>query len=87
MNIKLNIERLILDGVPLERRHWPLVQAAVEKELARLLTTHGLGGEWQSGGAVPRVSAPSFRLANDNPPSKLGQQIAGSIYGSIGGGR
>ena len=84
MKIKLHIDRLILDGLPLERRHGPLVQAAVEKELARLLAAHGLGWEWQSGGAVARVSAPGFRLANENSPSRLGQQIAGSIYGRIG---
>jgi len=87
MKIKLHIERLILDGLPLERRHGLLVQAAVEQELTRLLATHGLDSEWQSGGAVPRVSAPAFRLANENPPSRLGQQIAQSVYSSIGGKR
>jgi hypothetical protein len=84
MKIKLHIDRLILDGLPLERRHRPHVQAAVEEELTRLLAAHGLGREWQSGGTVPRIRAPSFQLANANPPSRLGQQIAGSIYGSIG---
>ena len=53
MRIELHIERLILDGLPLEIRHGPLVRAAVEKELTRLIAAHGLGHEWQSGGAVP----------------------------------
>jgi hypothetical protein len=87
MKIELHIERLILDGLPVERRHGRLVQAAVEKELACLIGAHGLAREWQSGGAVPRVNAPSFGLANETLPSRLGQQIAQSIYASIGGRR
>ena len=87
MKINLHVERLILDGLPLERRHGPLVQAAVEEELTRLLGAEELGGEWRSGGAVPRLNAPGFQLANENPPHRLGQQIARSIYSSIGGKR
>lgn len=57
MKIELYIDRLILDGLPLEKRHAPVVRAAVEKELTRLLFAQGLGHEWQSGGAVPKVRA------------------------------
>ncbi len=84
MKIKLHIERLILDGLPLGRRHGPQVQAAVEKELTRLLASQGLGRAWQSGETVPRVSAPSFQLARETPPHRLGQQIARAVYSSIG---
>ena len=41
-NIHLHIERLILDGLPIERAQGPHVQAAVEAELSRLLTENGL---------------------------------------------
>ena len=41
-NIHLHIERLILDGLPIECAQGPHVQAAVEAELARLLTENGL---------------------------------------------
>lgn len=84
MKIQVHIERLILDGLPLERRQGPLVQAAVEKELTRLLTVHGLGREWQSGGAVPRKRAAGIRLVNAIDPTGLGRQIARSIYSGIG---
>jgi hypothetical protein len=84
MKIKLHVERLILDGLTLERLHGPLLQAAVENELARLLGAHGLGHEWRTGGAVPRARAPGFRLANEHTPNRLGQQIAQSVYSSIG---
>jgi hypothetical protein len=87
MRIVLDIERLILDGLPLEKRHGLKVQAAVEKELTSLLAARGLDHEWQSGRAVPRVHASGFQLANENSPNRLGQQIARSIYSGIGGKR
>jgi hypothetical protein len=87
MKIQVHIERLILDGLPMEKRHGPLVRAAVEKELTRLLTVHGLGHEWQSGGAVPKVRASGIQLSNETQPTRLGQQIAGSVYSGIGGRR
>ena len=87
MKIDLNIERLILDGLPLDKRHAPVVQAAVERELTRLLTLHGLGHEWQSGGAVPRVRASGIHLRQETHPKWLGQQIAQAVFGGIGGRR
>lgn len=87
MRIELHIERLILDGLSLEKRHASLVRAAVEKELTRLIAAHGLGHEWQSGGAVPRVSASGFQFANEIHPTRLGRQIARSVYSGIGGRR
>ena len=49
-NIHLHIERLVLDGLPIDRGQGPHVQAAVEAELTRLLTENGLdatlGNRW-----------------------------------------
>jgi hypothetical protein len=82
-DIHLHIERLILDGLPLERSQGPHVQAAVEAELTRLLTASGLGEQFQSGGAVPSVRAPEMQVTN-NGSTQIGQQIAQSVYSSIG---
>jgi hypothetical protein len=84
MNINLHIERLILDGLSLERSKGPHVQAAVEAELARLLTANGLGEQFQSGGAVPSVRAAGIQLENGSSSIETGQQIAQSVYGSLG---
>ena len=84
MKIQVHIERLILDGLPLEKWQGPLVQAAVERELTRLLTAHGLAHELQSGGAVPQVRANGLQLANATHPTRLGQQIAQSVYSGLG---
>ena len=84
MKIHVHIERLILDGLPLEKGQGPEIQAAVERELTRLLTAGGLGGQWQSGAAVPRIRASGMQLANVIRPNRLGEQIGQSVYSGIG---
>jgi hypothetical protein len=83
-NIHLHIERLILDGLPVERAQGPLVQAAVEAELARLLTENGLGVAFGAGGVVPGIDANGIQLSPGSSPAQLGRQIAQSVYGGIG---
>ncbi len=84
MNIDVHIERLILDGVPVAHSQRPLLQAAVEDELARLLVADGLGPELLSSGALPAVRPGGMQLTNDGNPIRLGQQIAQAVYGGIG---
>ena len=84
MNINLHIERLILDGLPIGSLQGPLVQAAVEKELGRLLSAGGLHASLQSGIAVPSVRAGAVSLNGGNNPKQIGQQIARAVYGGIG---
>ena len=82
MNINLHIERLILDGLPVEAGHGAAIREAVETELARLLAGEDSANHL-SGGAVPSVRAAEIRLAQRDTPGQLGRQIAGSIYGGI----
>jgi len=84
MNINLHIERLILDGLPIESLQGPLVQAAVETELGRLLGAGGLHASLKSGIAVPTVRADALSLSPGNNPKQIGQQIARAVYGGIG---
>jgi hypothetical protein len=84
MNINLHIERLVLDGLPIEARQSALVKEAVEAELTRLLQANGLSAGLQSGGAVPNLSAESIQLSTDKNPTRMGQQIAQAVYGGIG---
>jgi hypothetical protein len=80
MNINVHIERLILDGLPVARHEGPLVQAAVEAELARLLAVDGLANSLMSGGATSAVSGPEITLRGNHNPARLGQQIARAVY-------
>jgi hypothetical protein len=87
MNINIHIERLILDGLPIAHSQRPLMQAAVEAELARLLAADGLALNLLAGSVLPSVSGGSIQLASDGNPKTLGQQIAHAVYGGIGGSR
>jgi hypothetical protein len=62
------------------------LQAAVEMELARLISEGGLTAGLQSGGAYAHVPGSSIQLKGDGNPGALGQQIAQAVYGSIGSG-
>ncbi len=84
MNINLHIERLILDGLPIEPRQRAQVQAAVETELARLLVAGGVNSGLLSGGALPSLRAGAIQLTNESNARQLGTQIAGAVYGGIG---
>ena len=84
MNINIHIERLILDGLPITHNQGPLVQAAVEAELARLLAADGLASSLQAGGSLHRMPGGSIQLMGDGNPNTLGQQIARAVYGGIG---
>ena len=87
MNIQLHIERLVLDGLPLERGQGPALQAAVEAELARLLTENGLAESLAQGGAMRSLRGGDIQLAAGGSPTEMGTRIAGAVYGGIGGGR
>ena len=85
MTINVYIDRLILDGIDLGPRESAQMKAAVEGELSRLLRNGGLGSSLQSGGAFPSVSADSIHLSGECNASRLGKQIARSVYRGIGG--
>jgi hypothetical protein len=84
MNIHFHIERLILDGLPITRRQGPLVQAAVEAELARLFAINELTPNLMAGGVVSSLHAGGVQLAHDGTPKQLGVQIAGAVYNGLG---
>ena len=84
MNINLHIERLVLDGIPLGPGQRPLLQAALETELSRLLTSGGLSDSLQLGGALYNMKTSGIQLAHEGNPAQLGEQIASSVYGRIG---
>jgi len=84
VNIKLHIERLVLDGVNLAPNQRHVLQASVETELTRLLTEGGLSPNLAQGTALPRMSTNGLQLTDGNNPMQLGQQIAQSVYKGIG---
>jgi hypothetical protein len=86
-NIHVYIDRLILNGLPVDRIQAPHVQMAVEAELRRLLVQNGLSTELRAGGRVPSVGANAIQLTTGSNSSRMGTQIAQSIYSGIGNKR
>ena len=84
MNVKLHIEKLVLDGIDLAPEQRRQLQAALEAELGSLLTAGGIGADLAAGAMVPSVGAKSLEMSGDGNPAQLGRQIANSVYGGIG---
>lgn len=84
MSIRLHIDQLLLDGVAIPVSQQPALQAAVEAELSRLLTTHGLAPSLLQGGEIAPLQGPVMEIAPDTPPTQLGTQIAQAAFRRIG---
>jgi hypothetical protein len=84
VNINVHIERLLLDAVDVQYGQRHLLTAALETELARLLSEGALAPMLSSGGALVRINAPSIQINHGIGAADIGRQIAGSIYGGIG---
>ena len=87
MNIRLHIERIVLDGLPVDRTQSGRVRAAVVNELTSLLTTGGLGPECIASGAVPSVRGRDLLVEKGSGASEVGKQIARSVHAGIGRAR
>jgi hypothetical protein len=87
MNVKLHIERLVLDGFPLSAAQGAAVKTALETELSHLMSQHGISPDLQQRQFLPRVRPALFQPAREASPRALGKQIARSLYGGIGKAR
>jgi hypothetical protein len=84
MKLRLHIERLVLDGLPLEGRHGVVVGREISRELERLLREQGLGSNMKTSGAHWRIESGSLDLQEKSAPVTIGRGIAQSIYAGIG---
>lgn len=82
MKIHLHIERLVLDGVPVDEPR--VLRGALERELTCRLMEGGLSPDLRSGGAVPSVRGGAIELGQGSNSARLGTQIAGAVYPGIG---
>jgi hypothetical protein len=82
MKIHLHVERLVLEGVPVEHPH--ILRKALEQQLTGRLREGTLSPEISSGGAVPYLHGGTVELGQGSHPARLGTQIAGAVYRGIG---
>jgi hypothetical protein len=83
MSIRLHIDHLVLDGLPVSPAQGAQVKAAVEAELGRLLSERGVAREFQSGIAVPSVNAGGMHVPRGASAGAIGTQIARSVFSGV----
>jgi hypothetical protein len=83
MNIHLHIERLILNGLPLEAAQGPAVQAAVETELVRLIADRGLAPGLKQGGAFAYARGGDFNATPGDTSVNFGEKISRAVHGGL----
>jgi hypothetical protein len=81
-NIELHIEELLLQGF--DPRDREAIGRAVQLELTRLLTEHGMPQALAQGVIVPRLDGGALSLQNTRS-EVVGTQVAQSVYGAVGG--
>jgi len=84
MSVVLTIDRLVLDDWTRGSADAALVRAAVEQELARLVSS--APPDFGSGGAVPSLSAANVDWPLKAEAAAAGQHIARAVHGVLGGG-
>jgi hypothetical protein len=82
--IQIHIERLILDGLVLDPPQARRVQAAIERQLAHLLTTGAAAPALEKGGAVPMLSGGTVGWKAATGPAALGEHVGRAVYRSFG---
>jgi hypothetical protein len=83
VNINIHIGQLVLDGLVVPYHQQPLLQAAVETQLARLFAVNGLASGLLTGSAMSHISTGDIQMSDECNPTNLGQQIALAVYEGI----
>ncbi len=83
MKINVHIERLVLEGVPVD--HPRVLQHALEQELTQRLVRGRLPSELHRGAAVPYASGGAIEIGKGLSTAKLGSRLADAAYRGIGG--
>lgn len=79
--VSIQIERLVIDCIPLTAAQGTRLRSALERELARLLEARDGARSWRAG-AVPALTAPGIEIRSARP-DELGRQIARSVFASL----
>jgi hypothetical protein len=83
VRIQHQIDRVVLDGLALDRADARRLDAALKVELARLLAGSGAGPLLRTAGAssaVERMSTPPVRVSD---AAQLGRDVARSLHGGL----
>ncbi|MBO1350936.1 MAG: hypothetical protein EBE86_027825 [Hormoscilla sp. GUM202] len=83
MNIKMRINEIIIgEGVEVPRSMGRILQAALEAELARMLTEKGLPPKPEKGARIPSLPV-NRELKGKTSPDRVGKLLAQAIYAEL----
>lgn len=85
MKINLHIERLVLEGLPVEQPH--ILRRSLEADLAGRLMEGGISEELRAQRSAPHVLGGAMRVEQKPGSARLGTQIASAVYHGIGARR
>jgi hypothetical protein len=77
----LHIEELVLHGFDPRDRY--RIAAAVEAELARLLSEQRIPPSLGRGGGIPHLDGGSFEMEPGSTAKTIGSQVAQALYGGM----
>jgi hypothetical protein len=83
MRINLHIERIVVDGLPVDRRGAEAMRQALQGELTRLFTDEGIPPSLHADTALNALRTPSIAFTKNTTPVAIGQQIANSVHGGL----
>jgi hypothetical protein len=86
VNIKLHVDRVVLEAGTLAAKDAEPFRAALSRELRRLLSAGGVPSAWRGGSALAEAPGGALTLGPAPAPAQLGAQVARSIVGASGGG-
>jgi len=85
MNINLNIDYLLLEGILIKPHQRDELKAGVEAALSRYLSSQGAGPCILSGISRSAVQGGTIDIRENSSPSAISQQIAKAVYKGIKG--
>lgn len=83
MNIRILINRIILNIDDLSSSQRRCLQTDIENELTSLISVNGIPAVLRSGGAVPHLLVDLRHISCHLNSTKLGYNIAYSIYNEL----
>jgi hypothetical protein len=83
MNIYLNIDELVLDGLPIGAEDTSALRTALETELTHLLSGEASTAGLRRKGNLASLPITDIVLEGNHTPADLGQQIARAVYGGM----
>lgn len=84
-SLHLHIERLVIDGLPLEGTEGTLFRSALETELTRLLRDGGISTDGVRGVALDSLPHAQCALADAADARASGRRVAGTLYETLTG--